>query len=68
MPVLGLAFTGLTSGTVKWLSDLSRVVTAVVLLLMVVVVGYFGRGAGADREGNHIRPSRLPRSGYWCGA
>jgi len=47
LPVLGLAFTGLTSGTLQWLAGLSRVATASVLLAMVLGVGYLGWLAGA---------------------
>ncbi|TMA05413.1 MAG: hypothetical protein E6J89_19105 [Deltaproteobacteria bacterium] len=42
IPVVGLAFVGLSSGTLKFLAELSRVVTAVVLLAMTLGVAYFG--------------------------
>jgi hypothetical protein len=57
LPVVGLAFTGLTSGTLTWLAGLSRVATTGVLVLMVLGVGYLGWRAGAtpleDRAGGH---------------
>jgi hypothetical protein len=42
IPVVGLAFVGLSSGTLKFLAELSRVATAVVLLAMTLGVAYFG--------------------------
>lgn len=49
MPVVGLAFTGLTSSTIQWLSALSRVGTSVVLWGMVLGVVYLGWHVGGDR-------------------
>lgn len=42
IPVVGLAFTGLSSGTLAVLATTSRVATAVVLGLMAVGVAYYG--------------------------
>ncbi len=42
MPVLGLAFTGLASGTIKLLSTVSAIATAAVVLVLSLGVGYFG--------------------------
>jgi hypothetical protein len=42
IPVVGLAFVGLSSVTLKWMSELSTVATAAVLLGMAVGVLYFG--------------------------
>lgn len=42
IPVLGLAFVGLSSGTLKFLADLSRVATMVVLVVTTLGVAYFG--------------------------
>lgn len=42
LPVIGLAFTGLSSGTLTLLADISRVGTAVVLLTLTLGVAYFG--------------------------
>ena len=51
LPVLGLAFVGLSSGTLSFLAELSRVATMVVLVGVTLGVGYFGwhAGAGGDR-------------------
>lgn len=42
VPVVGLAFVGLSSGTLKGLAELSRIATAVVLLAMALGVVYAG--------------------------
>lgn len=42
IPVLGLAFVGLSSGTLKFLAELSRVATMVVLVVTTLGVAYFG--------------------------
>jgi hypothetical protein len=59
IPVIGLAFVGLSSGTLAWLSQVSTVATTVVIVGMAAAVLYlgwlvgrdvprrFGRGAGA---------------------
>jgi hypothetical protein len=42
IPVLGLAFVGLSSGTLKLLAGLATVATAAVLMAMTLGVGYLG--------------------------
>ena len=50
IPVAGLAFTGLTSGTLKWMAGVSTAATAAVMLGMVAAVLYMGcRIARGDR-------------------
>ena len=58
IPVVGLAFVGLSSGTLKWLSELSTVGTAVVLAGMALGVLYLGWRVGNSR----ILPAPLGRS------
>ena len=48
VPVVGLAFLGLSTGTLQALGTVSRVATAVVLVGVAVGVGYLGYLAGAD--------------------
>jgi hypothetical protein len=48
VPVVGLAFAGLSSGALKLLADFSRVATAAVLLTMTVAVVRLGWVVGAD--------------------
>lgn len=57
LPVVGLAFTGLSTGTLKFLAELSGVAVAVVLGAMTLGVAYFGWVVGADRG-----ESRSPRA------
>ncbi|MBI3628303.1 MAG: hypothetical protein HY217_01735 [Candidatus Rokubacteria bacterium] len=47
LPVLGLAFTGLSSGTLALLARTSGVATTVVLAAMAVGIGYYGWLVGA---------------------
>jgi len=47
LPVVGLAFVGLSSGTLKWMADLSSVGTSVVLGALVLGVSYLGWRVGA---------------------
>jgi len=42
IPVIGLAFMGLSSNTLKWLAELSRIGTGIVLLTMTLGLGFFG--------------------------
>jgi hypothetical protein len=46
LPVVGLAFVGLSSGTLKWMADLSTVGTSVVLGALVLGVSYLGWRVG----------------------
>ena len=48
LPVLGLAFTGLPTDTLKFLKELARVVTTVVLFAMVAGVAWFGWRVGTS--------------------
>jgi hypothetical protein len=60
IPVLGLAFVGLSSGTLKLLAGVATVATAVVLVAMAVGVGYLGWLVGRDRDGGGHRAARWP--------
>ncbi len=51
LPVIGLAFVGLSSGTLKLLASLSKVSTAVVLSAMTFGVAYFGWTVSTHSEG-----------------
>ena len=71
LPVVGLAFAGLSSGTLAFLAGLSRVTTRLVFLALaaavVVLGGRAGRGVGELPLCRRALPSRerLPRSsGY----
>ena len=48
LPVLGLVFAGLSSGTLALLSGASRVLSAVVLVTLTLVVAWLGWHAGAS--------------------
>jgi hypothetical protein len=54
LPVIGLAFTGVSSGTLAFFGELARVGTAVVLLAMTAGVAWFGWLVGAQPG---VRPS-----------
>jgi hypothetical protein len=47
LPVVGLMFAGLSSGTLALLSGASRVLSAVVLVTLTIVVGWLGWQAGS---------------------
>jgi hypothetical protein len=47
LPVVGLALAGLSTDTLKFLAELSRVAVAVVLVAMTLAVAYFGWLVGA---------------------
>jgi hypothetical protein len=49
IPVVGLAFVGLSSGTLKWMSELSTVGTAAVFAGMTLGVLYFGWRVGSPK-------------------
>jgi hypothetical protein len=56
IPVIGLAFVGLSSGTLKWLSEASSIGTAVALVAMALGVAYLGWLVGAspgDSQSSH---------------
>lgn len=58
IPVVGLAFVGLSSGTLAWLSQLSAVATAVVIVGMTTGVVYLGWkvGGGAATSLRNLAP------------
>lgn len=58
LPVVGLAFTGVTSGTLLFFATFARVATAVVLLVMTLGVAWFGWLVGAAHE--ESRPHQAP--------
>jgi hypothetical protein len=60
LPVVGLAFAGLSSTTIAWLSRLSTAATAAVLIGMSAGVLYLGWRAGASSEGAVEAPSDAP--------
>jgi hypothetical protein len=53
MPVIGLAFVGLSSGTLVWLSQLSTVATTVVIVGMTAGVVYFAWRVGGSGSTPH---------------
>ena len=55
LPVVGLVFAGLSSGTLAFLSGASRVLSAVVLVSLTLVVAWLGWQAGS-------MPAERPRS------
>jgi hypothetical protein len=50
LPVVGLAFTGLTSTTLKLLSEASFVATATILLVLIVAIVHLAWRAASDRR------------------
>jgi hypothetical protein len=57
LPVVALAFTGLSSGTLTLLSQLSRISFAVILSLMAVAVLWFAWRAGSTPDEPALRPA-----------
>src|SRR5438128_3897763 len=57
LPVVGLAFTGLSSGTLTLFTTLSRISIAVVLSAMAVAVLWFGWQVGTSRMDGALRTS-----------
>ncbi len=57
LPVIGLAFTGLSSGTLNFFTLFSRVSIVVVLAAMSVAVAWFGWRAGTTRVGGLLQSS-----------
>ena len=47
LPVIGLAFAGLSSTTIKWLSELSTIGTSAVLIGLASAVGWLGWRTGS---------------------
>jgi hypothetical protein len=58
IPVVGLAFAGLSSGTLAFLASLSRVTTALVFVALAAAVLYLGW-----RTGEPARPAATPGAG-----
>ena len=58
IPVVGLAFAGLSSGTLVFLASLSRVTTLLVFVALVVAVGVLGWRTG--ERGAPAMPTRRP--------
>jgi hypothetical protein len=48
LPVIGLAFAGLSSTTIKWMSELSTIGTSAVLIGLASAVGWLGWRTGRD--------------------
>jgi len=48
LPVIGLAFVGLSSTTIKWMSELSTIGTAAVMIGLVSAVAWLGYRTGRD--------------------
>lgn len=63
LPVVGLALTGVSSGTLALLAGLSRVATAVVLLAMLIVVAWLGWLAGGSAQDHEPVPGAPPPRG-----
>ena len=53
LPVIGLAFAGLSSGTLKFLAQLSTIATTAVVLALVAGVSYLGWDLGRQSQ---VRP------------
>lgn len=53
LPVIGLAFAGLSSGALLMLAELSRVATVVLLIAVAAGVVYLGRIAGEEPQRDH---------------
>ncbi|MCI0372456.1 MAG: hypothetical protein L0214_14060 [candidate division NC10 bacterium] len=68
LPVVALALTGLSSGTLGFFSELSRLTSTFVLLAVTVGVAWLGWAMGASPAGEPLPaarlqpPNRLPRS------
>jgi hypothetical protein len=48
LPVVGLVFAGLSSATLKWMSQISTLATAAVLVAMASAVAYLGWRVGGE--------------------
>jgi len=60
IPVVGLVFTGLSSGALVWMSRLSTVGTTVVLAAMVIGVIYQGWRVGSAARPRILQPTTAP--------
>lgn len=61
LPVLGLAFAGLSSTTLKWMTEISTLATTVLLVGLVVVVAWLGWSLGVEARSS--RDHSLPMAG-----
>jgi hypothetical protein len=61
MPVVGLAFAGLSSGTIKWMSELSTLAVWVVLGGLALGIAYLGWSVGGQVLKSNIEPGRPQR-------
>jgi hypothetical protein len=61
LPVVGLAFVGLSSGTLALLAELSRVATAFVFIAVTLGVAYLGWLAGGRAMGDQHGGCEAPR-------
>jgi hypothetical protein len=61
LPVVALVFAGLSSGTLAWLSQLSRVSGVLVIVALAVAIIWLGWQAGGRMEAGGPRPV-LPRT------
>ena len=57
LPVVGLVFAGLSSGTLYWLSTLSRVSSAIILIGMTSAVAYLGWLVSPDHKASRPLPA-----------
>lgn len=57
LPVVGLAFTGVSSGVLGFFGSLARIATAVVLGMMTLGVAYLGWLAGEGGQKSPVRSS-----------
>jgi len=48
LPVIGLAMAGLSSTTIKWMSELSTIATAAVFVGLISAIGWLGWRTGPD--------------------
>lgn len=60
IPVLGLAFVGLESGTLAFLAQFSRVATIAVLVVLVAAVGYLAWRVSTPATSPLVPPRRRP--------
>ena len=63
LPVVGLVFAGLSSGTLAWLSQLSRVSAVLVIVALLVAIMWLGWQAGGRSEVTGARTTPPRRHG-----
>lgn len=62
LPVVGLAFTGISSATLSLFTTLARACIAVVLVGMSLAIAYFGWRVGTTSRNSALQPSSLQPS------